>query len=123
MLILLGIKQINLNDDAQENVNFRNRLLGFLLGCSLAWLRINLHLGFVRTTKRQVLLSDSNEQGLGNVSRVGCSRESFGNSTTNDVGAQVFTDKRNRSQGAEGESSIEERNSAVEEGKVALYIC
>lgn len=125
VLELFGVVEVDLDQDAEEDVNLRDDLLHLLL---LAVLRLRrlavyLHLRTARAAEEYVLATDGDQKLLGNISGGNGCREALGNGLGDDIGCQALADGGNRPQGSEGESGIEERDCAVQQSEIALDVC
>lgn len=124
MLELLGIKQVNLNQDTQEDVDFGDDLFALLLAAVLCrCLGLNVFdLCTSLTSQGQVLLAQGDQQLFRDIS--GCDRggEGLDNDLGKNVGSEAFAKGGNRSQCSQGESGIEQGNSTVEQCEIALDI-
>lgn len=119
LLVLFVVKEVHLDQDAQEQVDLGNDLLRLLLG---AVLRLCVKFHLLRGAQGCALLAHGGKQALCNVARRGRGRVCFGNGSGNNFGGEAFADEGDGSQGSEGESGIKEGDGAVEQGKVALDV-
>ncbi|KAI6762883.1 hypothetical protein HG530_008863 [Fusarium avenaceum] len=119
---VLGELKVDLNKDTEENVDLRNEVLSLLLRAvlSMSLGLINFHFRATLSAEGNVLALNGNEKRLHNSARVGSSWEGFGDDLGDDVGSQTLAENRDRSQGAERESGVEEGNGTVYQSKVAL---
>lgn len=101
LLILLCVKEVDLDENTEENVNFWDDFLGFLLAVlgALGIARVNLHIGTRLAAQRHAFPTDSNEEALRNIARCNSSWEGLDDGLTNYVRSQALANEGDGSEG------------------------